>query len=275
MSSHESQEATAMVESTKTVQKRTSIMDKIKEKQNDQDFQQKLGVGTTLILEIYRVLMGALLIAFVPQNCDGQLCSMNENLSRNDVMAKTAVVTNFTTLGAFLILYFIEVKRENKMINYLEVNRFTPVDNESVGECLEKLPNTKRDKLLQYDYYYQTCGYVSTIAFILNAVFSIITIYNHYLDSKTLTVLLTNLLFMGSKVSDVFSTVNTKQNVFYSAYLKNKVQYNDVDPDKIHLLDEDGEPKVEELPEDNDKEDEVEVNFIESCSNEETPTEEV
>jgi len=38
---------------------------------------------------------------------------------------------------------------------------------------------------------------------------------------------------MGLKVSDVYSTVNTKQNVFYSAYLKHKVQFNDVDPDKI------------------------------------------
>ena len=275
MSSDEAQETTTMVDSTKVVQKRTSIMDKIKEKQNDQDFQQKLGVGTTLILEIYRVLMGALLIAFVPQNCNGQICSMSENLTRDDVLAKTAVGTNFTTLGAFLILYYIEVKRENKMINYLEVNRFTPVDNESVGECLEKLSIAKRDKLLQYDAYYQKCGYISTIAFVLNAVFSIITIYNHYLDSKTLTVLLTNLLFMGSKVSDVFSTVNTKKNVFYSAYLKNKVQYNDVDPDKIHLLDEDGEPRVEELPEDEDVEVEVEVEVVESGSVGETATEEV
>ena len=38
---------------------------------------------------------------------------------------------------------------------------------------------------------------------------------------------------MSLKVADVFSTVNTKQNVFYSAYLKNKVQFNDVDPDKV------------------------------------------
>ena len=38
---------------------------------------------------------------------------------------------------------------------------------------------------------------------------------------------------MGLKVADVFSTVNTKKNIFYSAYLKNKVQFNDVDPDKI------------------------------------------
>ena len=103
MSSDEVQETTDMVESTKIVQKRTSIMDKIRETQNDQDFQQKLGVGTTLILEIYRVLMGALLIAFVPQDCNGQICSMNENLTRDDVLAKTAVGTNFATLGAFLI----------------------------------------------------------------------------------------------------------------------------------------------------------------------------
>ena len=275
MSSEEAQETTTMIESTKVVQKRTSIMDKIKEKQNDQDFQQKLGVGTTLILEIYRVLMGALLIAFVPQSCGGQICSLSENLTRDDDLAKIAVGTNFTTLGAFLILYFIEVKRETKMINYLEVNRFTPVDNESVGECLEKLPQSKRDKLLQYDSYYQTCGYVSTIAFVLNAVFSIITIYNHYLDNKTMTVLITNLLFMGSKVSDVFSTVNTKKNVFYSAYLKNKVQYNDVDPDKIHLLDEDGEPRVEELPEDDEVEDEINVEVNDPVSTKGSPTEEV
>ena len=35
--------------------RRPSIMDKIKEKQNDQDFQQKMNVASTLVLEIYRV----------------------------------------------------------------------------------------------------------------------------------------------------------------------------------------------------------------------------
>jgi len=69
---------------------------------------------------------------------------------------------------------------------------------------------------------------------------------SHYFDSKTITVLLTNLLFMGLKVSDVYSTVNTKKNVFYSAYLKNKVQFNDVDPDKIMIQ----SPQIEELHED-------------------------
>jgi len=44
---------------------------------------------------------------------------------------------------------------------------------------------------------------------------------------------MTNVLFMGSKVFDVYNIANTENHIFYSAYLKNRVQYNDVDPDKI------------------------------------------
>jgi len=238
--------------------KRKSLIDIIKDKQTDQDFTQKMNVGITLLLELYRVLMGAMLIPIVPQKCNGQICSMSENLYRNDTISTTALTFNFITMASFLILYFIEVKRENKLISYLEVNRFTPVDNDSVGKCLEKLPHDKRVSLLQYDSYYQKCGYASTVAFIINAVLSIISIYNNYLDDKTLTVLLTNLLFMGSKVADVFSTVNSKKNIFYSAYLKNKVQYNDVDPDKVINLDEIVEPSAPEIHEDeNEEEDHI------------------
>ena len=213
-----------------------SIMDMIREKQNDQDFNQKIGVATTLVLELYKVLMGALLVIFVPQKCGTEICSVTQNIQRDDTLSRAALSFNIITALSFLALYFVEVKRENKMINYLEVNRFTPVDNESVGEALEKLDVAKKQKIWDFDGYYQKCGYISTTAFTLNAILSFIVVYDNYLDSKTLTVFLTNILLMGLKVADVFSTVNTKKNVFYSAYLKNKVQYNDVDPDKVEEL---------------------------------------
>jgi hypothetical protein len=218
--------------------RRPSLMELIKEKQNDQDFNQKVGVASTLLLELYRVLMGAFLMVFVPQNCGDSICSMDENMNRDDTMSQVTLAFNTMTMLIFLGLYFIEVKRENKLINYLEVNRFTPVDNDSVGKSLENLSTVKKQQILNYDGYYQTVGYVSTVAFILNAILSSIVVYSHYLDNTTVTVYLTNLLFMGLKVSDVYSTVNTKQNVFYSAYLKDKVQFNDVDPDKIIPLTE-------------------------------------
>ena len=37
--------------------KRLSFMEMVSEKQNDQDFKQKMNVASTLLLEIYRVLM--------------------------------------------------------------------------------------------------------------------------------------------------------------------------------------------------------------------------
>ena len=202
----------------------------------DQDFKQKMNVTSTLILELYRVLMGAFLTAFVPQKCGEDICSVSENVNRADILSRIAVAFNALTMASFLFLYYIEVKRENKLITYLEVNRFNPVDDESVGKALERLEPSKKQSILGYDVYYQNVGKLCTCIFSVNSVLSSIVVYSHYLDSKTITVYLTNLLFMSSKVYDVYNTVNTKPNIFYSAYLNDKVQFNDVYPDKINAV---------------------------------------
>jgi hypothetical protein len=44
---------------------------------------------------------------------------------------------------------------------------------------------------------------------------------------------------MTTKLGDIYAIANTEQNIFYSAYLKNKLQYNDVDPDKKITINED------------------------------------
>ena len=225
-----------------------STVETIYENSNSQDFKQKTNVATTLILEIYRVLMGAFLVIFVPQKCDDTICTINQNIIRTDTMSVIAISFNSITLFTFLVLYFIEVKRENKLITYLEVNKFEPLDNESVGTALKKLPSKKKNTIWNYDRYYKKAGYLSTIAFVLNAILSSVVLAGHYLDSKTVTVYLTNVLFMGSKVNDVYNTVNTKRNIFYSAYLKNKTQFNDVDPDKV-VVDKDnyGGENIDEI----------------------------
>jgi hypothetical protein len=71
---------------------------------------------------------------------------------------------------------------------------------------------------------------------------------------------------MVTKLADVHSNVNTEKNVFYSAYLKGKVQYNDVDPDKANALKLEDEKKeyfavsevseIEDKDKDKDKEQE-------------------
>lgn len=211
----------------------SSLIEKYNELMEDQDFRQKLNVSTTLILEFYRVLMGSLLILMVPQKCNDHICTIDENMNRGTEMDYISLTFNFATLASMLVLYYIEVKRENKMITYLEVNIEKPRDDDAVAEALLNLPVEKKESILKLDKHYCNSGYASILLFLINSVVSFITIMQHYLDSKTLTVLLTNILFMGSKLSDVMTTVKTDKNIFYSAYLIRKVQYNDVDPDKF------------------------------------------
>ena len=209
-----------------------SCMESIKEKLNDQDFQQQMSVSITFALEIYKVLMGGMLIMFVPQKCGETSCTITENISRTDDFSVATLTFNIITFLCFFGLYIIEVRRENYLIKYLEVNRFKPKDNESVGEALQLLPKEKQDTLHAYDRYYYNSGMASLFLFIINVALSGYFISLHYLDGKTISVFLTNVIFMSSKVSEVNELVNTKENVFYSAYLNDRVQYNDVDPDK-------------------------------------------
>ena len=201
---------------------------------SDQDAKQKMNVMFTLLLEVYRVLMGAMLIVFIPQDCDGEICSLSENVNRDDGgVTKSAFALNLFTLLSFLILYKIEVSRENKMIDYLHVNGEKPRDNDAVKEALELLNPVKKEEIWKLDDHYQKAGYFCMFAFGTNSIISTYVIGTNYLNDKTLTALLTNLLFMGFKIYDVFAVVNTEKNVFLSSYLTKKIQFNDIDPDHI------------------------------------------
>jgi hypothetical protein len=199
----------------------------------NQDAQQKRNALMNLAFELYRVVMGSCLTIFVPQECTNDLpCSFSENIGRSDVLSKLALAMNFITFCSFIMMYGVEAKRENKMITYLEVNPMRPTDTASVEDALCFLDDTRKERLWALDRYYGKTGYVAMVFFIFNAILSGYSISGRYLNQTTLTVLGTNILFMGLKIYDVFGIVYTDKNVFYSSYLKKRIQYNDVDPDK-------------------------------------------
>jgi len=213
-----------------------AIVKCIQDKLNDQDFMQKVGMGPVVALEMYRVIVSSFLVLFVPQKCEDHVCTLSENMVLEHDLYNAGLVFNFLTMAAFLAMYTLEVKRENRLITYLEVNKGQASDNASVGLALEKLPLDKRDSIWELDKYYIYSGWTAIIMFIINTILSGFVVYEYYLDSQTTSTYITNILFMVTKLLDVHSNVNTEKNVFYSAYLKGKVQYNDVDPDKAALL---------------------------------------
>jgi hypothetical protein len=236
-----------ILEPETALQKRPSMYENLSTKMSDQDTQQRINVFFAFILELYRILMASFLIMFVPQKCGDEICGLTENLYNPEPLYKTTGVFNGLTFLAFLILYSIEVKRENKMIAYLHVNDENANDNDAVGEALEHLPLTKKNQILHLDQYYQKSSYFAFGFFSINTILSAFVVFNHYLDNKTFTVFLTNILFMILKLKETYAIANTEKNIFYSAYLTNKVQFNDVDPDKRVDSTDDVENKLDEL----------------------------
>tara|TARA_Y100000816_G_scaffold200776_2_gene147476 strand:+ start:1279 stop:1953 length:675 start_codon:yes stop_codon:yes gene_type:complete len=199
---------------------------------NQQDNKQKIGMYFAFIMEFYRVLMGSFLILFVPQKCDNEICGLFENVITGNPVIDTAFSVNIAAFSLFMAMYYAELIRENKMINYLHVNPELPRDNEAVGDALVNLPERKKESILLWDKRYQSAGRIAMVGFIVNLGLSGYVIFLNYLDNKTVTVFLTNALFMGLKLNDVKDVTETDINVFLSAYLTRKIQYNDVDPDK-------------------------------------------
>ena len=216
-----------------TIESNSELVSK-EDKQEDkeqQDNMQKLSVATSLIFEMYRVITSSLLILFVPQSCKGELCSIQDNMkwNPNHYTYNYGICMNFITLFTFVCLYYTEVKRENRLIKYLDVNPDMPSSNNAVEKTLENISFEKRNKILSIDKYYQRISYISIGIFIINSISSSIIVNRFYLGSQTTTTLITSLLFMISKLTNVYQVCRTEDHIFYSAYMKTFVQFNDLD----------------------------------------------
>ena len=187
-----------MEKESSAVERRGSIK-ALTETVSDQDFKQKMGMYSSFIMEFYRVLMGSFLTIFVPQKCGDHICTMNDNMITSNDMKNVVFAINATTFAIFLHMYYAEMKRENKMITYLHVNPELARDDKAVGEALIKLPEKKRVDILRLDKYYQMSGRCAMGFYLINVITSSVSILNQDLDDKTLTVLLTNAIFMALK----------------------------------------------------------------------------
>jgi len=160
-------------------------------------------------------------------------CTVSENINYDGETFRINVVVNFLTLVAFLCLYAAEYVREMKLIDYMEVNPAVGNTHDEVSALLlNKLPQNRIDNLERFDFIYQCTGALAILFFLANCAFSGYNIFLYYLDTTTVTTYLTSMSLMATKVNNVFGNVSAEKSVFYSAYLTQKVQYNDVDPDK-------------------------------------------
>jgi len=234
-------------------------------KQKVSDNSQRINIALSFFGEFYKALVASMLIMFVPQDCGGESCGMTEKLfAGSDGLYMAASCTNVMTLIGFIYLYYIEISRENLMIEYLEFDRELPKDNDAVGEALINLGSAKVGELHVLDSKYRHAGYVAMIAFAINTVLSAIPLIDNKLDAKTYTVLVTNAGFIIGKLMEIFEVVNTPENVFYSSYLMERSQFNQCDPD--HVIGGDADAGADTEPAEKKEEDAV-VEMLDPSSN--------
>ena len=211
---------------------------------SSQDCQQRVLMGIECIIELYRVVIGTCLIWFIPHSC-GSEPNSTPNLEQDQDqpcgwlqsgVPSYAIYLNLITLGSFLVLYGIEVYRENTLISYLEVTPLLGTDNASVGEIVAKLDPEKRKKLYRIDTVYFGVGGFCMCAFGANSIFSGIVLLDH-IDNKTISTFMTDILFMMTKLYRIHYVINTEKNIFYSAYMTTFVQFNDLDPNNTNAKD--------------------------------------
>ena len=198
----------------------------IEQLMEDQGLKKKLTVYILFLFELHRVAMGSLLLLFVPQNCGDKICQLYDHIHDPSIFTCVNLVFNALTFVAFNFLYFLEVKRENTLISYLEADIKMPNDNDFVENQLLLLNTKNKESIINYDFMYRLSAIIAVVFFILNIILSSITISFHYLDFKTITVFATNIIFMALKFFDVYTVVNTDKHIFLSAFLKEKIQYN-------------------------------------------------
>jgi hypothetical protein len=197
-----------------------------------EDTKQRIKSYLLFILEFFKVLMATLLAVFVPQHCPDSLngeCTMSDNFTDLTNLNKGVLAVNFLTLFMFLIHYIVEVKRENWCIEYLDVDPSKPDIN--LKTELEQYPEYKKKMIEHNTRNYKWIKAVSIVN-VANIIISGIMIFGYYyLDYKTITGFLTNILLIADKIYNSMSTAVQSVEEFlpFSSYMKMPVLFNTID----------------------------------------------
>ncbi len=166
----------------------------------DQDLKERLKIGALWVFQSYKVIMGSLLILFVPQKCeelveysgssDGDeyetvICSVSDNLHKTDDMFHNITLGfNFLCVGLFLITYVVELRREHWCVKNFDINHDFP-DNH-LDDIIDQKPELKAELYKRNNRYFKITSLTSSV-YMINLILSSIIIYDNYVGIQAVT----------------------------------------------------------------------------------------
>ena len=198
----------------------------------DIDFVQRVKVTGLFFLQFYKIVTGTMLTLFIPQNCDGQICSITQNIENDNRYHKMALSWNIMTMMSFFIMYIFELKRENWSIKYLDIDNDKP-DNALKEVIVKEKKLDKRMDLLNL-YYYRIVNFTIFMNMV-NIGLVVKILYNDYHSQSTVSCFISFSLLILMKLYNSFSVAyqSVKNDKMMSAYMSEFVSYNVLDSDYI------------------------------------------
>lgn len=208
------------------------------------DNQQRINTSLLMVLEFYKIMMATFLVLFVPQDCDGKVCTISDNFYNNDIIHFSALICNFATFMSVLGFYTIEIKREEWCIRYLDIDPSKA--NNNLDSEIERYPEFK-EKMSKINKNYLNALYFISTLLTANFAYSGVAIVYNYDGTNTITSMVSFILLLTDKLYSSYTvgTKSVKDERAFSAYMQIARTYNTIDEDYRH----DEEEKDEELKE--------------------------
>lgn len=196
----------------------------------DVDNKQRLMTFLFMGLEFYKVIMGTFLVIFVPQKCEDGVCNMTDNFFNGTILNSAGNICNFVTFTSVGTLYFIELKRENWCIKYLDIDDSVSTNN--LDEEIERYPEYKK-QMKKLNVYYIRAIYISLLMMVMNFIVSGLSVYQSYAGTNTTTTFISFFLLVSMKLFSAWNvgSLSIKDERANSAYLKEPKTYNTIDED--------------------------------------------
>jgi uncharacterized membrane protein YeiB len=204
---------------------------------------QRLTVILLMTLDTYRIVIGSFYSIFVPQICPDRpgdaaynatittyhACSLEDNVTDLSDYNKAVLAFNAFTGLLMLIAFIIEFRRENWIINHLDVDHTKPDSNlKTEIETYTKMKKSITHKNWRYMIVFTSVGVVSVINCVVSAI-----LMAYYFDGlKTVTTFITNSLLIGMRVGKSISIArsNNQDTKAQSVNLTEPVTFNTIDP---------------------------------------------
>jgi hypothetical protein len=194
-----------------------------------EDLKEKIITICLFFVEGFRIIIASMLCLFIPQNCNNNLCTVDDILLTINNFKLVIIIFNCITLLAFIGMYLLEYYREYWTIENLDIDESKSIHN--LKNVIDEYSDIKQD-LIDLNNNYYTYSIVMVFIYGINFLLSSIYILGYnYLDYRTTFNLIINLYLVVDKLytNIIISSQSHTDLIAYSAYMKTPVAYNTID----------------------------------------------